>query len=212
VIRTETTLPLQPCGSHLLLRLAKPRTESKGGIYLPEIMWKLPVSGVVLAVGPGRDIPETGRRSTIWSAVGDEVLFQRKDLRAIDGDDEHALLLAEDVLGFVSRNGTVCPENDWVLVELDATETCSSGGIILPERERQRAKSGIVKDIGPGRVLLKGTWYGTRRDVYRLLGLSSETRLVGKRVHWEGMEEVVRLSQPRGQALVRAGDLMAIEE
>lgn len=209
----ESTHAMTPCGSHLLLRLMKPRTESRGGIHLPETMWKLPHSGVVEKVGPGRNIPESGgKRTLIWSAVGDEVLFQRKDLREIDGDEEHALILAEDVLGFVGRNGTVCPENDWVLVDLDETEAVSTGGIILADGERKRAKSGIVKDIGPGRVLLKGPWYGTRRSVAQMLSLTVEERLVGRRVQWEGMEEVVRLSFPAGQALVRAGDLMGIME
>ncbi len=122
------------------------------------------------------------------------------------------MLLAEDVLAFIDPDGTVHPENDWVRVEVHEREAESAGGIHLVERARVRTRKGIFLEPGPGRLVLKGPLFGTRRTVSRIMGMEESDDPVGKLVHWGRSEAVIHLSNPKGQALVKAGDLLLIEE
>lgn len=52
------------------------------------------------------------------------------------------------------------PTEDRILVELDAVEEKTAGGIILPDMAKEKPQQGVVVAIGPGKV----TDYGFKRE------------------------------------------------
>ncbi len=48
------------------------------------------------------------------------------------------------------------PLDDYVVVEQDEAEEMTAGGIVLPERAKEKPTRGTVKAIGPGKLLENG--------------------------------------------------------
>ena len=87
-------MPVIPHGSHVVIRRDQPPQSTAGGIALPVAAQVRPIEGVVIAVGPGREM-KRGRRQAMQLAVGDRVVFHSyagTDLRVAG---EHITVLEE---------------------------------------------------------------------------------------------------------------------
>lgn len=200
-------LNLRPLHSNLHLRLLKEAEQTAGGIYLPDTLRDNWTSGEVIARGPGYPVPDSAARSVVWSAPGSVVMFPQSQLRLIDLTQ--AVVADEDVIAVQPETGEpLCPMNDWVEIELIDRDESTIGGIIIPEDQRQRANFGVVLDWGPGKLRLWGPYYGSRKSVPGIIGVTSK-QLLGAIVYWPDSGEAVEAGRQVTETLfVRAGDLM----
>lgn len=64
------------------------------------------------------------------------------------------------------------PISDWIVVEKDEAEEKSPGGILLPDKAKEKPDTGVVRAVGPGRLLMssEGTTTGAVRPVQIKVG------------------------------------------
>jgi chaperonin GroES len=92
-------LKLKPLGDRLIVRATEEEEASASGIVLPDTAKEKPQKGKVLAVGDGKLSEETGKRTPLDVAEGDEVLYSKYGGTEIKVDGEELLVLREsDVL------------------------------------------------------------------------------------------------------------------
>lgn len=93
---------LQPLADHVVIRPAAAKSETAGGIVIPENAKEVPMRGHVLATGPGAVLPGIGS-VPMTVAVGQEVLFGRYAgvEVTLDGEDVR-IMREEDILGVLA--------------------------------------------------------------------------------------------------------------
>ena len=95
-------IKLKPLGDRLIVRAIDEEETTTSGIVLPDTAKEKPQKGKVLAVGDGKINEETGKRTPLDVAVGDEVLYSKYGGTEIKVDGEELLVLREsDVLAKV---------------------------------------------------------------------------------------------------------------
>ncbi|WP_249018823.1 co-chaperone GroES [Conexibacter sp. S30A1] len=95
-------LKLKPLGDRLIVRAIEEEETTASGIVLPDTAKEKPQKGKVLAVGDGKINEETGKRTPLDVAVGDEVLYSKYGGTEIKVEGEELLVLREsDVLAKV---------------------------------------------------------------------------------------------------------------
>ncbi len=95
-------LKLKPLGDRVIVRAIEEEETTASGIVLPDTAKEKPQKGKVLAVGDGKINEETGKRTPLDVAVGDEVLYSKYGGTEIKVDGEELLVLREsDVLAKV---------------------------------------------------------------------------------------------------------------
>ena len=95
-------MAFRPLHDRVLLRRVDQEEKSKGGIIIPDTAKEKPQKGEVLAVGDGKVNEDTGKRTPLDVAVGDEVLYSKYGGTEIKLDGEELLVLREsDVLAKV---------------------------------------------------------------------------------------------------------------
>ena len=93
---------LKPLGDRLIVRAIEEEETTSSGIVLPDTAKEKPQKGKVLAVGDGRVNEDTGKRTPLDVAEGDEVLYSKYGGTEIKVDGEELLVLREsDVLAKV---------------------------------------------------------------------------------------------------------------
>src|SRR6202012_2890215 len=98
----KMALKLKPLGDRLIVRAIEEEETTASGILLPDTAKEKPQKGKVLAVGDGKINEETGKRTPLDVAVGDEVLYSKYGATEIKVDGEELLVLREsDVLAKV---------------------------------------------------------------------------------------------------------------
>ena len=86
----------------LVKRIDSTKTESKGGILIPDTAKEKPQEGEVIAVGSGK-ILENGTKLALDVKVGDRILFGKYSGSEIKIDDREFLIMREeDILGISS--------------------------------------------------------------------------------------------------------------
>jgi len=96
-------LTIRPLEDRVVIRQIEAEAKTAGGIVLPETAKEKPQRGEVLAVGPGK-LLDSGERSPIGVAVGDEVLFGKYSGTEIKVDGEEVKILREsDILAKVVK-------------------------------------------------------------------------------------------------------------
>ena len=83
---------VEPVGKRVLVRKDESRQKTRGGIVLPDAAKEKPQRGKVIALGPGR-LLDSGERSPIAVAVGDEVLFAKYGGTEIEVDKKEIKIL-----------------------------------------------------------------------------------------------------------------------
>ena len=95
-------LTLKPLGDRLIVRAIEEEETTASGIVLPDTAKEKPQKGKVIAVGDGKINEETGKRTPLDVAEGDEVLYSKYGGTEIKVDGEELLVLREsDVLAKV---------------------------------------------------------------------------------------------------------------
>jgi chaperonin GroES len=96
------SMKLKPLGDRLIVRAIEEEETTASGIVLPDTAKEKPQKGKVLAVGDGRVNEDTGKRTPLDVAEGDEVLYSKYGGTEIKVDGEELLVLREsDVLAKV---------------------------------------------------------------------------------------------------------------
>ncbi|OJW22719.1 MAG: co-chaperone GroES [Planctomycetales bacterium 71-10] len=97
------TLTIRPLEDRVVIKQIEAEAKTAGGIVLPDTAKEKPQRGEVLAVGPGK-LLDSGERSPIGVAVGDEVLFGKYSGTEIKVDGEEVKILREsDILAKVVK-------------------------------------------------------------------------------------------------------------
>jgi chaperonin GroES len=95
-------MKLKPLGDRLIVRAIEEEATTASGIVLPDTAKEKPQKGKVLAVGDGKVNEDTGKRTPLDVAEGDEVLYSKYGGTEINIDGEELLVLREsDVLAKV---------------------------------------------------------------------------------------------------------------
>lgn len=186
-----------------------PEGERIGSIWLPEtcqdqswLRW-----GVVIAIGPGDTSVE--RPMDEWSVhpdgtpilnvkpavhghlpmsvkVGQKVLFNRRQEAEIflDGD-RYVLCFEEQAILGVLVAGKLRPLRDRILVNRDAVEQTTPGGIIIPPSAIEERSEGVVVAKGPGTLRADGTWtpleVKVKDHIMFTNGAGSDVKIKGQR-------------------------------
>ena len=79
----------------LVKRIDSTKTESKGGILIPDTAKEKPQEGEVIAVGNGK-ILENGTKLALDVKVGDRILFGKYTGNDIEIDDQEYLIVREE--------------------------------------------------------------------------------------------------------------------
>jgi chaperonin GroES len=96
------SMKLKPLGDRLIVRAIEEEETTASGIVLPDTAKEKPQKGKVLAVGDGKVNDDTGKRTPLDVAEGDEVLYSKYGGTEIKVDGEDLLVLREsDVLAKV---------------------------------------------------------------------------------------------------------------
>jgi chaperonin GroES len=95
-------MKLKPLGDRLIVKAVEEDETTASGIVLPDTAKEKPIKGKVLAVGDGKINEETGKRTPLDVAEGDEVLYSKYGGTEIVVEGEDLLVLREsDVLAKV---------------------------------------------------------------------------------------------------------------
>jgi chaperonin GroES len=95
-------MKLKPLGDRLIVKAVEEEATTASGLVLPDTAKEKPQKGKVLAVGDGKINEETGKRTPLDVAEGDEVLYSKYGGTEIKVDGEDLLVLREsDVLAKV---------------------------------------------------------------------------------------------------------------
>ena len=94
-------MQLKPLDDRVVVVPLSAETTTAGGIVLPDAAQEKPQRGKVKAIGPGR-LLDSGERSGLSVAVGDEVLFSKYGGTDIEVNGEDVKILREsDILAKV---------------------------------------------------------------------------------------------------------------
>ena len=100
---TATRTKIQPLDDRVLLRPSKAEGKTASGIFLPESAKEKPMTGKVVAVGPGK-LADDGQRTTPSVKKGDTVLFGKYSGTEVEIDDEQHMILKEsELLGVLEK-------------------------------------------------------------------------------------------------------------
>ena len=95
-------MKLKPLGDRLIVRAIEEEETTASGIVLPDTAKEKPQKGKLLAVGDGKVNEDTGKRTPLDVAEGDEVLYSKYGGTEIVVEGEDLLVLREaDVLAKV---------------------------------------------------------------------------------------------------------------
>ena len=101
---TATKITIRPLGRpgiNQTYRCAKEKT--KHGIYLPEGAQEKPMSGKVIATGPGK-LNDEGKRADICVKKGDTIVYGKYSGTEIEIDGDNLVILREnELLGVLEK-------------------------------------------------------------------------------------------------------------
>lgn len=95
---------LKPLADNVVLKISNPDAYSQGGIFIPEKATDQPARGTVVAVGPGKILPDGGV-GPMNLKIGDDVLFPKYSGTNITVDSELFILVPEPaIMGHFCRD------------------------------------------------------------------------------------------------------------
>ncbi|HZI92296.1 MAG TPA: co-chaperone GroES [Thermoleophilaceae bacterium] len=98
-------MKLKPLGDRLIVQAIEEDETTASGIVLPDTAKEKPQRGKVLAIGDGKINEDTGKRTPLDVAEGDEVLYSKYGGTEINVDGEELIVLREsqDILAKVAK-------------------------------------------------------------------------------------------------------------
>lgn len=97
------TMKIRPLKDRIVVRPIEEEQKTAGGIYLPDTAKEKPITGEVIAVGPGKFVESKGDRVPPPLKKGEKVIFGKyagAEVR-IEGE-EYKILDVKDVLAKIS--------------------------------------------------------------------------------------------------------------
>ncbi len=92
---------VKPLDDRIVVRPSAQETKTESGIYLPETSKERPMTGKVIAVGPGRRL-DNGERAKPTVKKGDTVVFGKYAGTEVEvKGDEHLILRESELLGIL---------------------------------------------------------------------------------------------------------------
>ena len=102
VTATKTRTTVRPLDDRVLIKPSEADERTTSGIFLPEGAKEKPMTGKVIAVGPGK-LADDGTRMPVTVKKGDTVLFGKYGGTEIELDgDEYQILRENELLGIVT--------------------------------------------------------------------------------------------------------------
>jgi len=99
----EVQMRLRPLDDRVVVEPLTAAAQTTGGILLPDTAQEKPQRGLVVAVGPGK-ARETGERSPLSVARGDEVIYGRYSGSEVTVDGKEVKIMREsDILAKVVK-------------------------------------------------------------------------------------------------------------
>ncbi len=99
--KTKTTV--RPMEDRVLVKPTDAETKTKSGIYLPESAAEKPMTGKVVAVGPGA-LNDDGKRIKMSVKKGDTVIYGKYAGTEVDIDGvEHMIVKESELLGVIEK-------------------------------------------------------------------------------------------------------------
>jgi len=96
-------IKLKPLDERVVVEPVEAEEKTAGGIVLPDTAKEKPQRGKVLAIGPGK-LLESGERSPLSVAVGDEVIYGKYSGSDIEVDGREVKIVREsDILAKVVK-------------------------------------------------------------------------------------------------------------
>ena len=96
---TKTKTTIKPLDDRVLIKPTEADERTSNGIYLPEGAKEKPMTGKVIAVGPGK-LNDNGKRTPISVKKGDTIVFGKYSGTEVDINDEpHTILRESELLG-----------------------------------------------------------------------------------------------------------------
>ncbi|KAA8495702.1 20 kDa chaperonin, chloroplastic [Porphyridium purpureum] len=159
---------LAPVGNFVLIELEKRKNVSSGGIVLSGAVKTKRRTGHVLAADDGSKFALSGTPMPMDFKIGDRVIFSSLgDYRGtqvkIDGKD-CIILSASDILGTAPDEeagltdvNNLQPAADKLVVFVDKLSESTVGGILLSSNVKRTSRTGVVVNVGPGKLLEDGS-------------------------------------------------------
>ena len=98
---TAKRTKIQPLDDRVLVKPSEAEEKTRSGIFLPEGAKEKPMTGTVVAVGPGK-VNDDGTRTAISVRKGDTVIYGKYGGTEVDLDDEqHVIVRESELLGVI---------------------------------------------------------------------------------------------------------------
>jgi chaperonin GroES len=99
--KPKTTV--RPLEDRVLVKPTEAETKTKSGIYLPESAAEKPMTGKVVAVGPGK-LSDEGKRTALSVKKGDTVIYGKYAGTEVDIEGkEHMIVKESELLGVIEK-------------------------------------------------------------------------------------------------------------
>ncbi|MEZ6190893.1 MAG: co-chaperone GroES [Phycisphaerales bacterium] len=99
--KTKSKTTVRPMEDRVLIKPTEAETKTKSGIYLPESAAEKPMTGKVVAVGPGK-LNDEGKRTALSVKKGDTVIYGKYAGTEVDIDGvEHMIVKESELLGVI---------------------------------------------------------------------------------------------------------------
>ena len=101
--KTKPKTSVRPLEDRVLVKPTEAETKTKSGIYLPESAAEEPITGTVIAVGPGK-LNDDGGRTPLSVKKGDKVIYGKYAGTEVDIDGvEHKIVKESELLGIIEK-------------------------------------------------------------------------------------------------------------
>ena len=99
--KSKQSVNIKPLDDRVVIKPHQPEEKTESGIYLPESAQEKPMTGSVVAVGPGK-LKDDGNRAEPSVKQGDSVIYGKYAGTEIELDDEDYVILREsELLGVI---------------------------------------------------------------------------------------------------------------
>ena len=100
---TKSKTTVRPMEDRVLVKPTEAETKTKSGIFLPESATEKPMTGKVVAVGPGKLNDDSGR-TALSVKKGDTVIYGKYAGTEVDIDGiEHMIVKESELLGIIEK-------------------------------------------------------------------------------------------------------------
>ena len=95
--KSKSKTIVKPLDDRVLVKPSEPETKTASGIFLPEGAKEKPMTGKIVAVGPGK-LNDEGKRIPLSVKKGDAVIYGKYGGTEVDIDGEQHMIMRESEL------------------------------------------------------------------------------------------------------------------